>query len=83
MFAKAKESCESPNESVFIGEVAIHFTGVEGLNRPIVWVFPEITICLNCGMARFVVPDSELGVLRTGPPVEGAQVWLGLEDDKC
>jgi hypothetical protein len=37
-------------------EIAIHFPGVKGLEKPIVWVFPEVSVCLSCGNAEFVVP---------------------------
>ena len=57
--------------------MAIHFRGIEGLHEPIVWAFPRISVCLDCGIAQFNVPEKELEVLRTGAPVEGATVWLG------
>jgi|KBSMisStandDraft_5_1062788.scaffolds.fasta_scaffold05016_3 hypothetical protein len=69
--------CRSGNRSIFTGEIAIHFPGLAGLNKPVVWVFPTISVCLDCGRAEFVVPEKELEVLRTGVPVEGAAVWRG------
>jgi hypothetical protein len=69
--------CRSQNRSTFTGEIAIHFPGLAGLNKPVVWVFPTISVCLDCGRAEFMVPEKELEVLRTGVPVEGAAVWLG------
>jgi hypothetical protein len=69
------KSCQSANESTFNGEIAIHFRGLEGLDKPIVWVFPELQVCLNCGFAEFTVPERELSVLVRGTPVEGASVW--------
>ena len=56
--------CGSEKQSRFIAEVAIHFPGIEGLNRPIVWVFPELFLCLNCGKADFTVPDNDLQTFR-------------------
>ncbi len=76
------ESCGSEKQKTFSSETAIHFLGLAGLNKPIVWVFPRVSVCLNCGLARFVVPERELEVLRTGTPVEGANVWLGRQDEK-
>jgi hypothetical protein len=71
-------SCQSENQKTFTSEIAIHFPGLEGLKNPIVWVFPRISVCLDCGMvAQFIVPERELEVLRTGAPVEGAVVLLG------
>lgn len=71
------KACQSENQSTFSGEVAVHFPGLQGLEKPIVWVFPKISVCLNCGSAEFAISEKELQVLRTGSPVEGAAVWLG------
>jgi len=49
----------------FNGELAIHFPGLEGLDKPIVWVFPKLRVCLGCGFAEFVVPDEQLEQLRS------------------
>ena len=38
--------CHSDKQGVFNGEFAIHFRGLEGLDKPIVWVFPKIVVCL-------------------------------------
>ena len=69
--------CQSENASTFSSEIALHFRGLEGLNKPIVWVFQDVLVCLDCGHAEFTVREKELEVLRTGSPVEGAAVWLG------
>jgi hypothetical protein len=73
-------SCQSENQKTFTSEIAIHFPGIAGLTKPIVWVFPTISVCLDCGIAQFIVPEKELEVLQTGAPVEGAAVWLGSRD---
>ena len=67
--------CNSDKQGVFNGEFAIHFRALEGLDKPIVWVFPEIVVCLNCGVTEFTVPERELQVLSKGSPVKGAVVW--------
>jgi hypothetical protein len=54
------KSCQSENERQFSGEVAIHFPGLKGLNKPIVWVFPKLAICLGCGFVKFSIPETEL-----------------------
>jgi hypothetical protein len=53
-------SCQSVNQSTFNGEIAIHFPGLEGLEKPIVWVFPKLLVCLNCGFTEFAIPETEL-----------------------
>ena len=55
--------CGSDREREFKGEVAIHFPGPENLDKPIVWVFPQLLVCLGCGVAQFAVPKAELSVL--------------------
>jgi len=46
----------------FIAEIAIHFRGLKDLEKPIVWLFPKIVVCLDCGIAQFAVPETELRV---------------------
>jgi hypothetical protein len=58
------QSCQSEHQSNFNGEIAIHFPGLKGLDRPIVWVFPKLLVCLNCGFTEFAIPETELLVLR-------------------
>ena len=72
--------CSSENKRGFGGEVAIHFPGVEGLEKPIVWTFPQLLICLNCGHAQFTVPPPELTVLATGAPVHGVLASIRREE---
>ncbi len=70
----ACKSCQSQNWRTFNGEIVIHFPGLTGLDKPIVWVFPKLLVCLDCGFAEFTVPERELQVLEQGVPVEGAVV---------
>jgi hypothetical protein len=66
------QSCSSERREEFNAETAIHFRGLEGLNKPIVWVFPRVLVCLDCGLTELFVPARELSVLKHGIPVEGA-----------
>lgn len=68
--------CQSDKQSVFDGEIAIHFGGLEGLDKPIVWVFQQLVVCLHCGSTEFIVPERELQVLEQGSPVKGAVVLI-------
>jgi hypothetical protein len=45
--------------------MGICFPGLKNIDRP-VWVFPELIICLDCGMAEFNVPEAELRQLAKG-----------------
>jgi hypothetical protein len=68
------KSCLGVNLKTFNGEMAVHFPGRAGLNKPIVWVFSTVVVCLHCGFTEFVVPARELCVLVEGRPVDGAVV---------
>jgi hypothetical protein len=57
------KSCKSENQSNLNGEIGIHFPGLKGLDKPIVWVFPKVLVCLDCGFTEFAIPERELGVL--------------------
>lgn len=54
------KACGSVKRDKFRGEVAIHFPGPQKIDKPIVWVFPDLFVCLNCGTAQFAVPEDEL-----------------------
>lgn len=52
--------CSSKNLSKFNAEINIHFPGHEGLTKPTVRVFPQVTLCMDCGCADFFIPETEL-----------------------
>ena len=60
------ESCKRCASSLkdFNGELAIHFSGLKNIGKPIVWVFPTLRACLDCGFVEFVLPDAEREQLR-------------------
>lgn len=60
------ESCGAQNIGSFNGEVAIHFPGLKNIGQPTVWVFPKLSVCLDCGAAHFSVPETELRALQGG-----------------
>ena len=64
--------CGSGKQAEFNGEIAIHFPGLQGLDKPIVWVFPQLLVCLKCGAALFTVPEAELSILAKDRPLGGA-----------
>jgi len=54
-------SCASSRKVEYLGEICLHFPGgLESLDKPLVWVFPKIAVCLDCGSAQFTLPGSEL-----------------------
>ena len=54
------KSCQSENLRSFNGELGIHHPGREGLDKSLVFVFPVLMVCLNCGFAEFTVPQPQL-----------------------
>jgi len=59
------KACGSKQQSKFRSEVCVHFKGQKDLNRSPVVAFPELTICLNCGIVSdFLLEESELDRLR-------------------
>jgi hypothetical protein len=64
-------SCGSENVNKFKGEIAIRSPGLKNLDKPIVWVFPDVIICADCGTAQFAVPEAELRMLEKGAGAAG------------
>ena len=60
------QRCGSVCNSGFNGEVAIHFPGLDGLDKPIVWVFPMLQVCMACGFTKFAIPEAGLRQLVEG-----------------
>jgi hypothetical protein len=44
----------------------IHFPGRKGLDKPVVWVFPKLQVCLGCGLTLLTIPETELRLLEKG-----------------
>jgi hypothetical protein len=55
--------CGSEHLKEFPSETAIHFSGLENLDKPHVLVFPKVIVCLDCGFAGFNIAEPELGRL--------------------
>jgi hypothetical protein len=66
------KTCGSVNQSKFTGELCIHFPGLKNIDKPVVWVFPELVVCLDCGAAEFAVPEAELQLLAKGDAAAAA-----------
>jgi hypothetical protein len=46
----------------------VHFSGREILDKPGVWVFSNLSICLDCGFLQSMIPASELAQLAASAP---------------
>jgi hypothetical protein len=50
--------------------MGIHLPGLENIDKPVIWVFPKLVVCMDCGIAEFVVPEAELRRLAGEEPME-------------
>lgn len=55
--------CGSENVQKLRGEVAMRVPGLKNIDKPVVWLFPDIVVCLDCGIAEFAVPEDERRIL--------------------
>jgi hypothetical protein len=55
--------CGSYNQRKVGGEIAIHIPGLKGIEKPPVWVFTPLLVCVNCGATEFLVPEAQRRVL--------------------
>ena len=53
------KSCHSLNQRYFGAEMGIHFMGLQNLDKPTVWVFPQLLVCMDCGFTEFNLPEAE------------------------
>jgi hypothetical protein len=70
------KSCGSVRQPKFTAEIGIHFTGLKNIDKPVVWVFPELLVCLDCGTAEFAMPEAELGLLAKGDGAASARLKI-------
>ncbi len=59
------KSCKLERQLAFGAEMIVHFPGMEGLDKPIVWVFPKLLVCMDCGFTEFAIPETELALLAS------------------
>jgi len=62
----ACKSCGSEKQTEFGAEMNIHYPGLKGLDKPVVWVFPKVLVCFDCGLTLFTTPEAELRALEKG-----------------
>jgi hypothetical protein len=63
-------SCASDHQAEFSVEMIVHPSGLNNLANPGVWVYPKLSVCLDCGFSQFTVPKAELALLAAIPPSE-------------
>ena len=60
------KSCASVSQKKFGAEMAIRFPGVKNIDKPVVWVFSELVVCLACGNSELALPEAKLRQLARG-----------------
>jgi hypothetical protein len=65
------KSCGAVNRRKFTAEIGVHSPGLKNIDMPVVWVFSELAVCVECGIAEFAVPGAELRLLAKGEPAAG------------
>lgn len=56
-------SCTSENQRTFDSEINVHFPGLKNLDKPSVFAFPTLVVCMDCGFSEFAMPETELRLL--------------------
>ena len=67
-------SCGSANDAKFAAEIILHFRGLENLNKPGVWAFPTLSVCLACGFSRFTLREPELALLAGSTAIQHTEL---------
>ena len=49
--------CQSSNRVDLPAEMVLHFRGLANIDNPGVLMFPEVSVCLDCGFSWFVTPE--------------------------
>jgi hypothetical protein len=60
-------SCGAENQTKFAGEMSVHVLGLENVDKPVVWVFPKLLVCMDCGFTELTIAEDELRLLGKGP----------------
>jgi hypothetical protein len=57
------KTCTSENQRTFGSEINVHFLGLKNLDKPSVFVFPKLLVCMDCGFTEFAIPETDLRLL--------------------
>jgi hypothetical protein len=67
------KSCSSENQRKFDSEISVHFHGLKNLDKPPVFVFPKLVVCMDCGFTEFAIPEAGLLLLGEDAAVPGTR----------
>jgi len=74
-------SCQSVKQAELTAEMLIHFPGSKYLDKPGVWLFPNLLVCLDCGFSRFTVPETALASVAEGALPDDSSTLAGSTDN--
>lgn len=60
-------SCGLENQRKFAAEMSVHALGVANVDKPVVWVFPKLLVCMDCGFTELMIAEDELRLLGKDP----------------
>jgi len=63
-------SCGLGNQTTFAAEISVHLVGLENINKPVVWVFPRLLVCMDCGFTELMLAENELRLLGKDPATD-------------
>lgn len=73
------KSCSSGNQRKFTSEICVHFPGLKNLDKPPVFVYPKVLVCMDCGFTEFAIPEMELRLLGQDDAARGTTRSLRRE----
>jgi hypothetical protein len=47
--------------------MSVHVLGLENVGKPVVWVFPKLLVCMDCGFTELTIAEDELRLLGKDP----------------
>jgi hypothetical protein len=47
--------------------MSVHVLGMENVDKPVVWVFPKLLVCMDCGFTELTIAENELHLLGQSP----------------
>ena len=59
-------SCGSGNRKNLAGELSVHVLGLENVDKPAVWIFPRLLVCMECGFTELTIEENHLRRAREG-----------------
>jgi hypothetical protein len=66
------KTCKSGNLQKLKGELTASLPGLGAIGVAPVYACQDVLVCLDCGFAELLIPDSQLKLLKTREPAPGS-----------